>query len=349
MASFDIDGARKAGYSDADIVQHVAGPANFDVEGARKAGYGDHEIISHLMGGVPNPVQANPTKYTPPALQSTPLSGVQKFASEHPYATAAATTLAPPLGAILDPNAEGMRGTIKGLGRDAYDLATGPAAGPIGMGLGYAGKKLGITSKVEAATEPSNEMQRGGRLVATIGEAALPIPKALNALPNTARAGRNFEAVMQAAKDVPVDVSKFAEPVLRAKKLNAVAGDPMAPVLRKALGNIGPTTNPLTYGDSRILASSAGRKAQQTAMGGTLTGEMGKRLGEAATGLDAANAEAAAKAGVGDQYLSAMREYRNAKRLEKVGDVAKKVAVTGALGGGLYEGGKYAIRKALGQ
>ena len=168
-------------------------------------------------------------------------------------------------------------------------------------------------------------------------------------LPNAERAGRTFETVMNAAKDVPVDVNKFSAPVLRAKQLNAVAGDPMAPVLRKTLAKIGPTTEPLTYGDSRILASSAGRKAQQTAMGGKLTGEMGKRLSETATGLDAANAEAAAKAGVGDKYLDAMKEYRNAKRLEKVGDVAKKVAVTGALGGGLYEGGKYAIRKALGQ
>lgn len=242
---------------------------------------------------------------------------------------------------------ETLKGAGKELGSTAYNLATGPGAGPIGMGLGYLGKRFGITPKVEAATQPSNTSQSIGKYGAMAGELLAPMPGAVEMLPNAARAGENLNKALALAKDVPVDVSKFSQPVLRAKQLNAVAGDPMAPVLRKALTRIGPTTEPLTYGDTRILASSAGRKAQQAAMGNTLTGEMGKRLGETAKGLDVAAQDAANVAGpeAGRYHSLGMSEYRNAKRLEKAGDVAKKAAIGAALTGGAYEGGKHIVRK----
>lgn len=50
MSDFDINGARKAGYSDAEIADHLAKSRGFDTAGARKAGYSDAEILSHLSG-----------------------------------------------------------------------------------------------------------------------------------------------------------------------------------------------------------------------------------------------------------------------------------------------------------
>ncbi len=294
-------------------------------------------------------------QYAQPAPTPTPkppTTGEQiaNFPKEHPYITAAATMLpgvGPAIGGLTDPTGEVGKGSLKKAAGDAYGLLEG--AGPLGMGAHYLAEKTGLGDRLRKATEPRNPQQEVGGYGTTAAEMALPAPKAIGLLPNTARAGENFNKALAVAKDVPVDVNKFAQPVLRAKQLNSVAGDPMAPVLRKALSRIGPTTEPLTYGDTRMLASSAGRKAQQTAMGGKLTGEMGKRLGQASRGLDEAAAEAAERAGVGTEHNAAMSEYRNAKRLEKAGDIAKKVAVTGALGGGLYEGGKHFLRKALGQ
>ena len=46
--NFDIEGARKAGYSDSEIADHLASSAKFDSAAARKAGYSDAEIIGHL-------------------------------------------------------------------------------------------------------------------------------------------------------------------------------------------------------------------------------------------------------------------------------------------------------------
>jgi hypothetical protein len=46
--AFDVEGARKAGYSDAEIVDHLATERKFDAAGARKSGYSDAELLSHL-------------------------------------------------------------------------------------------------------------------------------------------------------------------------------------------------------------------------------------------------------------------------------------------------------------
>ena len=48
MADFDIEGARKAGYSEAEIVDHLAAERKFDAAAARKSGYSDAELLTHL-------------------------------------------------------------------------------------------------------------------------------------------------------------------------------------------------------------------------------------------------------------------------------------------------------------
>lgn len=63
--AFDVEGARKAGYSEAEIADYLGSQNNFDVAGARKAGYSDAEIIGHFAGTMtPEPT---PTPEEPPA------------------------------------------------------------------------------------------------------------------------------------------------------------------------------------------------------------------------------------------------------------------------------------------
>lgn len=50
---FDIEGARKAGYSDQEIADHLAEQNKFDAAGARKAGYSDADILGHLSATQP--------------------------------------------------------------------------------------------------------------------------------------------------------------------------------------------------------------------------------------------------------------------------------------------------------
>jgi hypothetical protein len=57
MSDFDIDGARKAGYSDAEIADYIGKQRNFDVAAARKAGYSDADLLDHFTGAI----RATPT------------------------------------------------------------------------------------------------------------------------------------------------------------------------------------------------------------------------------------------------------------------------------------------------
>ena len=45
---FDVQGARSAGYSDDEILQHLGESRRFDVQGALGAGYSKQEVIDHL-------------------------------------------------------------------------------------------------------------------------------------------------------------------------------------------------------------------------------------------------------------------------------------------------------------
>lgn len=51
--AFDIAAAKKAGYSDAEIADHLAQTSKFDTAAARKAGYTDAEIVQHLQPDAP--------------------------------------------------------------------------------------------------------------------------------------------------------------------------------------------------------------------------------------------------------------------------------------------------------
>lgn len=47
--AFDLDGARKAGYSDDEIIDYLSKQNRFDASGALKSGYQKDEVINHLM------------------------------------------------------------------------------------------------------------------------------------------------------------------------------------------------------------------------------------------------------------------------------------------------------------
>lgn len=58
---FDVQGAKKAGYSDAEIAEHLGQQSKFDVAAARKAGYSDTDIIGHLSKGSKAQPKAKPS------------------------------------------------------------------------------------------------------------------------------------------------------------------------------------------------------------------------------------------------------------------------------------------------
>jgi hypothetical protein len=70
MANFDVQGARKAGYTDEEIARHLASESNFDFEGASQAGYSAGDIIKHLTSEAPEQPKEVSTQQEARALPS---------------------------------------------------------------------------------------------------------------------------------------------------------------------------------------------------------------------------------------------------------------------------------------
>jgi len=51
--AFDAEAAKAAGYTDAEIADHLASARGYDVAGARRSGYSDTDIVQHLSGSSP--------------------------------------------------------------------------------------------------------------------------------------------------------------------------------------------------------------------------------------------------------------------------------------------------------
>lgn len=90
---FDIDGARKEGYSDDEIADHLAAQQKFDIAGARKEGYTSAEILPRLVRAHGAPRLA--TSPAPPAPAGRSLNGPSFADLSAAAAPAPLTALAP--------------------------------------------------------------------------------------------------------------------------------------------------------------------------------------------------------------------------------------------------------------
>jgi hypothetical protein len=107
MAKFDVEGARAAGYTDAEIADYLAAEEAFDAAAAREAGYTDADIIGYISAAPAKPVKTEPE----PDRSAAQYAGVISSALL-PYATAA------------------------GLGAAATGIPTGGLGAPLGAAAG---------------------------------------------------------------------------------------------------------------------------------------------------------------------------------------------------------------------
>ena len=214
-----------------------------------------------------------------------------------------------------------LRGVGKGLAPIAIPaaVAAAPAAALTGLAggaaSGWAGEHIarGIGVPEGTASAIGDVTGLAG------GYAGSRIP---DALPSTARAGRNFETVMSKAGDQPINVSKVEPIAERARELSTSGAT--APKLFTDYWNETVKPEPWTYRRGRDFASNAGRLSVNEGL--STNPQMHRQVGAFAKEMNNANAEAAQNAGVGPEYDSAMTEYRRAKQLEALGGEAKKFA-----------------------
>jgi hypothetical protein len=143
--AFDVAGARKAGYSDAEIAEHLAASANFDIKGAKSAGYTDGDIIAHLKDAT------EPVKQDPGALEAAKGVGEAALA-----AITGATT-----GTIA-----GALGGANQMGKDIAGLVTQGASYRPAQSVGDAAAQAAAGMTYAPRTESGQE------IIKTVGEVA---------------------------------------------------------------------------------------------------------------------------------------------------------------------------------
>jgi hypothetical protein len=139
MAKFDVEGARAAGYTDAEIADFLAGEEAFDAAAAREAGYTDADIIGYISAAPAKPVEEPKSTFMDDAAQ---LLGVTNRAIL-PYATAAG------LGAAAGGIPTGGLGALPGAGAGVLALGAGDL-GTVLYNLGasvFGGKPMQLPSE----------------------------------------------------------------------------------------------------------------------------------------------------------------------------------------------------------
>lgn len=189
-------------------------------------------------------------------------------------------------------------------------------------------------ARVDKATQPNGTAQKAGFVAESVAESLLPGGPAARAgvaaVPRMARAGQKFQNVMGAARNVPVNVSKPGDVALRIMQLSERGGS-MPKAVRDFLKRVtDPAKKPMTYEEGRDFASNISRLSANDYA--RLTPVMKREIGALRVALNNAVGEAAVKAGRGEEYFAAMREYAQAAKLKGVKDKALRYVIPGGLG-----------------
>ncbi len=252
-------------------------------------------------------------------------------------------------------------------GDTALDVAKGVAKGAAGTVLG-AGELVGMIPGVRPAidalygqpgiseqafrearqaTTATNAPQMVGKGLETLGELAVPVGQAAEAIPTAAKAGAKFQEVMGAARSIPVDVNAPGQVALRIQQLSE-RGASMPMVVRKFLNRItDPAQAAPTYEEARDFASNISRLSSQEYQ--RLSPVVAREVANLRVTLNKAVGDAAAKAGKGAEYAKAMNDYARAMKIRDTVDAviagAKKAALPAAIGGGAAGAGYWVTSK----
>lgn len=254
---------------------------------------------------------------------------------------------------------ETAKGFGKGALRTVADLEEAPLMIP-GMSRALdavAGDSVAVSDRLRQHTAAirsentyANTPQMVGGGLEALAELAIPVTKAAEAIPTTAKAGAKFQEVMGAARHFPVDVNAPGQVALRINEL-AERGGSMPMAVRKFLNRVTDPNKPgMVYEEARDFASNISRLSANEFQ--RLTPVVAKEVAALRVTLNQAVAQAASKAGKGKEYAQAMNEYARAMRLKKAVDAAvegAKRAVPLATAGGVGYWLTAKVRQALGE
>lgn len=329
--TFDVAGARAAGASDDDILQHLTASRNYDVAGALKAGASKADVIDYLAKtpkkGAPQQNLATATidaGSKPEGIQANVADWLTKLESDVKYG--GGQTFAGKLLQVM-----GAKGTKVGAQGNIDDslspasMVTGPIKTAQGVAEGDAWKT--VKGIAEAATIP----------------ASFAAPPAGNAIPDANRAGNVIGEIERLHGQLPVNPQQAERIAAQAKELKRMAGYQLPSVITGFLRRISDPAV-LTVEDARkIYSSASGRLSVDEAA--KIKPVMRRQLAMFAQKLGEAINDALVPVGQSERYMDAITEYHRAKAFEDATKTAIKVGAAGVAGHALLKGGMEAFNK----
>ncbi len=218
----------------------------------------------------------------------------------------------------------------------------GPAGGVAGAAAGSAAGEA-YKEKVQGEKLSGKSIAKAGAWGAGAELGGVAIGAAAKMIPSAARAAKVLEAVKGKAGEVPVDLSRSGDSLLRIKELSQ-AGHGNLPVIHKlierytapvktAIRGVKDDAKPLTYSEARDFYSAISKLSAKDSM--AITGTMKRELGEFANLLKHDIGQAADQAGQAAQYYSGIKEYAKAKAMARVAEDMKGFLTSKAVRYGL--------------
>ncbi|HEX7891474.1 MAG TPA: hypothetical protein VF522_19135 [Ramlibacter sp.] len=207
--AFDVEAARKAGYSDAEIADYLASGNKFDAKKAREAGYTDSELIAHLAGKTDLSSQIPVEKganTTPTGEKPTTITEKLVGAGEAALSTVTGLTG----GAVGS-----VAGTAAGMAREAVNgqFGTPEAADRIEQTAANAAQALTYSPRTESG-------QQQAQVVGKALEATIPV---VPLAPQLAAAGQAASAAAPVAANVARAGTAATREFVKQKVLEAAA------------------------------------------------------------------------------------------------------------------------------
>lgn len=170
--AFDVEGARKAGYTDAEIAEHLAKAQNFDLGKAKGSGYSDSEVIAHLSA-------------KPDLAAQIPGQSVQ----------------APPAQVQISTEPQSLADKLVGTGEAALATATGMTGGAVGM---IGGTLKGLAEQILSGQFGTQDAARAVEQAASEGAQALTYqPRTAAGQEQTAAVGQAMQQLLPLAGIAP--------------------------------------------------------------------------------------------------------------------------------------------------
>lgn len=280
--AFDVEGARKAGYTDAEIAAHLAGQERFDLAAAKRAGYSDGEVIAKLA--------------------AIPAAGAIPGQAGGPAPMDGSRNLGQPAPAVP------LTDRLIGAGEAALTAVTGATTGAVGMAGGLV---KGVAQSIadgtfgtpQAANMVEQEMARmaqagtyeprtatGQEYAGALGEAMqqlIPVAPVAHGMMPPGAAGAARAAVTDAARAVPGAVADAGRTV--GKAIAQRLPEAIRPGERPTAGTFGSAGAAGADMAAQRVATAESLPVPIRLTKGEATREQGAQRFEAETAKDATN------------------------------------------------------------